>query len=230
MYPIKPNIIHTYYVNTDTDKSYANLLSQEETLKASKFKFKKNRNQLVVSRGALRILSGKYLNKDPKEIGFKYGEFGKPDFDLETPLNFNISHSGTMAILAFVLDHAIGVDIEKIKPDFDVMEIASNFFSDLEIEALNKIPKNKLTEAFYRCWTRKESFIKAKAQGLSFPLDSFSVCINSTIKTEVLETKWEEAEKNNWSLFTFSPNQDYIGAISVKGQIESVEYYDFKHY
>jgi 4'-phosphopantetheinyl transferase len=131
-----------------------------------------------------------------------------------------------MAIFSFVKDFDIGTDIEKTKHNFDVLHIATNYFSELEIETLKKMPKNMHVEGFYRGWTRKESFIKATTQGLSFPLNSFSVSLNSNDTAKLLETKWDENEKNSWSLFTFSPHQDYIGAISVKGIIDKVNYFE----
>lgn len=232
--PLLANQAHVWQVNfskqSDNISFFLNLLSDNEKEKASKFRFKKDQNQFIISRGVLRVLSASYLNTNAKEIEFKYGEYGKPEFDFNCDLKFNISHSGDVGVLGFVLNFDIGVDVEKIKDDFDVLDIVSNYFSQLEIETLKKLPKEKHTEYFYRCWTRKESFIKAKSLGLTFPLDSFSVCINSDKKTELLETKWDDTEKHKWKLFTFSPHQDYISAVSIKGDIKSVEYFNFSDY
>lgn len=226
--------IHIWFVNFDVSEDkitfLSSFLSEDEILKASKFKFKKDKNCSIITRGALRLLSGEYLNLNPKDIKFKYGEYGKPYFNMETELKFNVSHSGNMAVIGFVLNDDIGVDIEEIKTDFEVFDIASNYFSKLEIETLNELPKEKHVECFYRCWTRKESFIKAKSQGLSFPLDSFSVSIHSDKKAELLETKWDEKEKSTWKLFTFSPHQNYIGAVSVQNKITNIEYFNINDY
>ncbi len=91
---------------------------------------------------------------------------------------------------------------------------------------MKEIPIQNHVKGFYRCWTRKESFIKAKAKGLSFPLDSFSVSIDSDEKTELLETKWDKNEKELWNLFSFTPQENYIGAVSVKGNIQNIKYYN----
>ena len=184
------------------------------------------RNEARLSLSFLRRKPEK-VKTNPEAITFKYGEYGKPIFDFKTNLKFNISHSGDIAILSFVKDFDIGADIEQIKNDFDVLDIATNYFSELEIEALKKVPKKKQAEYFYRCWTRKESFIKAKSQGLSFPLDSFSVSIDSNDRTELLETQWDVNEKNTWKLFAYSPKENYLSAVSVQGKIESVHYYNF---
>ncbi|MFD1613739.1 4'-phosphopantetheinyl transferase family protein [Gelatiniphilus marinus] len=233
-YLLLKNVVHVWYAyfsnNTNNLNYYLKLLSEDEIKKTSKFKFKTNQQQSIISRGILRQLSSKYLNIKPESLSFKYGKYGKPEYDFDSKLKFNISHSGGLIVLGFVKDFDIGVDVEKVKNDFDVLEIASNFFSALEIEALKKVPKEKQVENFYRCWTRKESFVKAKSLGLSFALDSFSVCINSNSKSKLLETKWNEAEKHKWQLHPFTLQPDYKGAISILGNIKTVKYFNFNNY
>lgn len=230
LFKLESNTVNTWFINVndvlDKIEMFSRIISIDENKRANKFHFKKDKNLFMMSRAVLRVLSGHYLNIKPEDIRFKYGEFGKPDFGFKTNLKFNISHSGDMAIFSFVKDFDIGTDIEKTKHDFDVLEIATNYFSELEIETLKKMPKQMQVEGFYRGWTRKESFIKATAQGLSFPLDSFSVSLNSNDTAELLQTKWDENEKNNWALFTFSPHEAYIGATSVKGMINKVNYFE----
>ena len=231
---LKPNTVHiwsiNFGVNDETFKTYYNLLSEDERTRANKFKFYKDKRCYVVTKGALRLLSGKYLNKDAKEIKFEYEKYGKPKFKHKSNLNFNVSHSGDLAIIGFVLDHTIGVDIEKIKNDFDTFEIAANFFSKTEIASLRKIPKIEQHIAFYRCWTRKEAFIKGKGSGLSFPLDTFSVTLDSDLKAQLLETNWNETEKNDWSLQSFKPNSNYLAAVIVENKSCQFEFFNFDVY
>ncbi len=227
---IGPNQTHVWYIYFSQQLNilsyFLSILSKDEIEKASKFRFEKDKNCSIITRGALRFLSGKYLTENPEDIKFKYGEFGKPYYNMETELKFNVSHSGNMAVIGFVLNDDIGVDVEEMKSDFEVFDIASNYFSDYEIKSLKEIPIQNHVKGFYRCWTRKESFIKAKAKGLSFPLDSFSVSIDSDEKTELLETKWDKNEKELWNLFSFTPQENYIGAVSVKGNIQNIKYYN----
>ncbi len=223
--------IHVWVVNFDIVQEKITrlhgFLSEEEIIRASKFRFKKDKISSIISRGTLRFLSGKYLEKEPGEIKFKYGEFGKPEYNLDTKLKFNISHSGKVVVLGFVLNDDIGIDIEEIKTDFDVLDIASNYFSNKEIEFLRKTPVENHVKNFYRCWTRKEAFIKAKSQGLSFPLDSFSVSINSDEKAELLETLWDKKEKDLWQIIPFETEVNYKAALAVKGQVQSIKYFNF---
>ncbi len=225
------NEVHLWYFKVDEFsmdvESYEGLLSQKERKRANSFKFAKDRTVFVLARGLLRILSGRYLDHAPESIPFKYGEYGKPDYDFQTPIKFNTSHSGNMIVLAFVKNCDIGVDIEKVKSDFDVIDIAQHFFSPDEIQTLETLPERKQVHGFYRCWTRKESFIKAKGSGLSFPLTSFSVSLELD-SAELLRTEWDAIEIKEWQLFSFEPAYGYLGALSVKGEVKSLRFKDWE--
>ncbi|MCK0148124.1 4'-phosphopantetheinyl transferase superfamily protein [Arenibacter sp. F26102] len=211
-------------------EAFLKILSKEELNRVNWFKFSEDRIRFIYSRAILRILSGRYLDMDPNMIKFKYNEYGKPSFYNCDHLEFNLSHSGNMVILAFVKENQIGVDIEQIKYNFDCLSIANNFFSDQEINQLQNIPKNDQKIAFYRCWTRKEAFIKAEGSGLSFPLTSFSVSLDSDSKAELIETNWSHKENKAWSLYSYRPTSEYISAIAVRGKMNSIEYIDLNKY
>jgi len=195
---------------------YKNTLSTAELQKAARFKFGIHRQRYCIGRGILRMLLGRYLNEKPQEVEFDYTEYGKPFLKGESRLQFNLSHSHERAVFAFVLDTEIGVDIEKVKEDFEVLDIAQNFFAPDEIETLEQFPETKRAAGFYRCWTRKESFIKAKGSGLSFSLTSFTVSLDAD-RAELLRTEWDPAERNEWHLSAFTPEEGYMGALAVRG-------------
>jgi len=229
---LKPNTVHiwsiNFVVNEDEFNTYHDLLSADEKLRASKFKFYKDKRCYVVTKAALRLLSGAYLSTDAKDILFEYEAYGKPKFKHQTNLNFNVSHSGDLALIGFVYNHTIGIDIEKIKNDFDTFEIASNLFSKQEIDALRKIPEEEQYRAFYRCWTRKEAFIKAKGSGLSFPLDEFAVTLDNDLDADLIWTKWDINEKRQWQLTSFIPFKDYIAAL-INDYQAKIEHFIWQH-
>ncbi len=224
--------IHLWCCDLDKNEvrldEYISLISADEIVRAKKFKFKKDRNCYIISRGILRELLGAYLDENAAKLKFEYTSYGKPYLPNKN-LNFNISHSGDMVVCAFVVGLQIGVDIEKIKQDFDVLELAQKFFSKREIEVLEKQPKEDLARAFYRCWTRKEAFIKAEGSGLSFPLNKFAVSLEDDNQAILLETDWDASEKSHWSLFSFVPEDNYIGALSVRNKLATVKYFNWDH-
>ena len=202
-------------------------LSSDEVEKSDKFRFKKDCNCFIITRGVLRVLLSHYLNLNTNQIHFQYSYYGKPKLIPKYNLSFNVSHSGNFSVIGFFKGAEIGVDIEECKNDFDVLEIAQNFFSKKEIEALNQIPENQRERAFFRCWTRKEAFIKAEGSGLSFPLDKFTVSLKSDDEASLLNTYWDEKEKSKWSLHAFSPYPNYLAAVAVKGNVKNYNLYDW---
>ncbi|WP_150451330.1 4'-phosphopantetheinyl transferase family protein [Arenibacter lacus] len=224
---LESGAVRIWYIDASAriDSRYYEMLNACEKIRAEKYKFIKDKNMFITARSVLRMLSAFYLNKTPSQIEIKYGPFGKPYLYGENRLKFNISHSGCRVVLAFCKQGAIGVDIEKIKTNFDVMEIAENYFSEMEVNALGAIPQADQKKAFFRCWTRKESFLKAIGEGLSLPLDSFSVTLDDDKNAKLLETKWDPSEKEKWKMFAFVPDTNYMGAISVHSNIENIKYY-----
>lgn len=204
---------------------YFQLLSKEEQLRNQRFKFEKDQRLNILARSALRILAAQYLNSMPISIQIGYEAYEKPYFLDYPELKFNVSHSGEMVVLAFIQQFDLGVDVEYIKTDFEVMNIADNFFAYDEIEKLKAVEKELQFEAFYRCWTRKEAFIKAKGSGLSFPLADFSVSIGE--KAKLLATRWAIEEKKEWSLSSFVPKKGYVGALAVHGPVTKINYHEW---
>lgn len=223
--------VHIWNCEVDFDADlvlrYRNILSAAEIKRANRFKFESDSIIFVTARAVLRLLSSKYLEINPEVIQFNYTEFGKPFFKIDTPLRFNVSHSGERIVIAFCNDYEVGVDIEKIKKNFDVMELAQQFFSKHEIKALERMPDKELSHAFYRCWTRKESFIKAEGSGLSFPLDKFTVSIDEDDHAHLLQIDWDELEKSNWSMFSFLPQENYIVAICIRKKNTAMRYFNW---
>ncbi len=217
----------SYDVNQVHLSDYRSLLAKDEVVRVKEFKFKIDQVRYIISRGILRLLLGTYLNANPKEIEFHYTFYGKPMVRNKQSLAFNISHSVNKAVFGFVKDAEIGVDVEAIKTDFNVLDIARNFFSSTEIESLENQHEELLYRAFYRCWTRKEAFIKAEGSGLSFPLDAFAVSLDDDLTAELLETQWDASKKEKWSLFSFVPTVGYIGAIATSKDITTISYNDF---
>ncbi len=116
---------------------YEAFLSADEIHKSNRFKFEKDRVINILSRGLLRQLSAHYLGIESNNIIFRYGDYGKPDYSFTSSIKFNVSHSGKYMVFAFTKDSEIGVDVEHIKMDFDVLSIAENFFSFMEGNSIN---------------------------------------------------------------------------------------------
>jgi 4'-phosphopantetheinyl transferase len=153
------------------------LLSADETQRAAAFRFGRHRMQYVIGRSLLRILIAAYVQEDARALRFRHTAKGKPELlsDNESGLHFNIAHSGRIILLAFTRNRKIGIDIEEIRENIEIEEIAERFFSPPERSYLASLPLSLRYDEFFRCWTRKEALLKGTGDGLSVSLNSFSV-------------------------------------------------------
>ena len=211
-------------------ESFLRILDEDERLRANRFHFEKHRRHFVVGRGFLRTLLARYLNAQPQELSFSYSEYGKPALHTEpsnTRLQFNASHSHELALYAFVLDHEIGVDVEYIKPDFATEDIALRYFSRSEVETFTKLPKEQQAPAFFRCWTRKEAYIKAIGEGLSHPLHEFDVTFAPGEPAELLRVQSDPEAAGRWSMFDLEL-EGYAGALAVGGSGQTLRAFELQ--
>jgi 4'-phosphopantetheinyl transferase len=192
------------------------LLSPEERDKAARYRMEQPRQDFVLTRGTLRFLLAQYLQVAPDQVSFRYAEHGKPFLAGMSDLRFNVSHSDGLALMAFVRNREIGVDVEKVREQGDEMKLAERFFSVRERNALRSLRGEELHSAFFRCWTRKEAYIKAKGEGLSLPLHQFDVSIESDPAQALLETRPDADEAGRWTLRNVSIHSEYAAALAVE--------------
>ena len=192
-------------------------LSADEQERGRRFHFERDRRRFVATRGLLRRLLGRYLGLDPCRLRFGYGPRGKPFLAGEDELRFNVSHSGGLALLAFARGREVGVDVERERPVPEAEDIARRYFSPREEAELRRLREGEWTAAFFRCWTRKEAFIKATGDGLSRSLDAFDVTLAPGEPARLLRVEGEpEAARRFW-IEDVSPAPGFAGALAVEG-------------
>jgi len=203
-----------------TQTQWEQFLSPDERERTARFHFEKDRLHFSAARSWLRIVLGRYLESAPGSLRFRYAEKGKPSLDSSQEANrltFNISHSGGLALFAFTRGRELGIDVEGIRRDFDTEAIARRFFSAAEQARLSDLPADQRPEAFFRCWTRKEAYIKARGEGLSLPLHQFDVSIGIGDQNALLATRPDPGEARLWSLSDLEGGQGFAAAIAVAG-------------
>lgn len=205
-------------------------LSLDERARAQKFFFEKDRRQFTIARGGLRKLLGLYLDIAPGAVRFQYNAYGKPALDLPehplgTRLQFNVSHSHELILYAFVLDRAVGVDVEYMRSDIEHEALAASNFSPYEQQALQRLPAHLRLEGFYNCWTRKEAYIKARGQGLSLPLTLFDVNLAPGQPAALIDSREGPQERGRWSMRSLAPENNYAGALAVEGHAWTLKYF-----
>ncbi len=196
------------------------ILSEDERERAVRFRFERDRSPFIVRRALLRMLLGRYLQITPSKIEFSYGTKGKPYLagSEHAALRFNLSHSRGLALYAVTRKREIGVDLEYESEKVDIDAIARRFFSAREVAAIKSLPDHEKRRAFFACWTRKEACIKARGEGLSIDLESFSVSVSPDQPAALLNAQNVPEETSRWSLADLNPDSRYVGAIAVEGR------------
>ena len=200
---------------------FLHTLGAKEQTRAERFYFQRDRERFITAHGVLRAILGLYLNRAPECLSFRYGSHGKPALAWEhagDALHFNMSHSHGVALYAIARGREVGIDLELIRYDLEVEQIAERFFSHSEMETLQALPRRFRKCAFFLGWTRKEAYIKARGEGLSLPLDQFEVSLIPGEPAALLCTRPDSDEARRWSLKEVTVSSGYVAALAVEGR------------
>lgn len=223
------NELHIWRAFLDLDSTVRErlsaVLSSAEQERAAGFAFAKDRNRFTVARAILRQLIGGYLRESPQDVVLDSLPHGKPILTATAripSLRFNLSHSHQFALFAFCLEHEVGIDIEKVKPEVAFEGIENHYFSPKERAELQTLPRDLRPEGFFLCWTRKEAYVKARGDGLKIPLESFSVSLTPG-KPAVLQS----SDEDRWSLYSLDPTAGFVGALTVEDHGHRLRFWDW---
>ncbi len=166
------------WLDEEDPQPFESLLSNDEKLRAERFRSPREANRFRVARSILRTLLGSYLSYDPEALVFSYGTHGKPELAeaLDMGISFNVSHSGGLAVFAIARGGQVGVDVEEFHEINDLEATASVFLSPDELSQFKEIPGGRKLDRFFDLWTSKEAILKA--YGTGFPKPSKDIFTN----------------------------------------------------
>ena len=223
------DVVHVVRLNLGVPpsqiESLRSVLSHDELARADRFKFAEPRRRFIACRAALRQLLGSFLSQDATEIEFTYGLHGKPQLaanDPDLPLEFSVSHSTDLALIAVCGGRRVGVDLEHHDAKVRIHKLAARFFSSRESVELASLPAADQFAGFYRGWTSKEAYLKATGFGLSFPLSQFTVAMNPTEPARLIEVAEQpgRVDHNNeaarWSMHSLDVADQFSAALLIE--------------
>lgn len=202
--------------SVETTERLQRVLTPDEAERVSRFRFDHLRSSFVLSRGALRLLIGRYLHIAPQDVEFSYGSKGKPRLAASTGLDFNASHSGALALFAFTLGCEIGADVEQIHTVHEMHALVARFFSPEEAAEWTSLPADQRELAFFSCWTRKEAYLKAIGEGLSAPLQNFQVTLRPGDPPRFVHIEHDETAAEAWTLQDLALDAKYAAALAYR--------------
>jgi 4'-phosphopantetheinyl transferase len=161
-------------------------LCEEELARAEGFLLDTNRLIWMRARGVLRVLLGCYLERDPCSLRFGTSEHGKPfllapvrrskqgdraetEHGKPREMRFNLSHSGSVALIAKSATTDVGVDVELARDPMNVLALAARVFGPAEGTRLGALVPSLARREFLRRWVAHEAELKCHGVGLLAP-------------------------------------------------------------
>jgi len=203
-------------------------LDPAERQRAGRFHFPIDRERFIARRLLLRAILGRSLGLAPAQVVYHPDAYGKLWLAPEnTPARgagvcFNASHSAGLALVALARQNQLGVDLERIRAEADLDDVAARFFSPQEHTALQALAPGERPAAFFAAWTRKEAYLKALGQGLSLPLDAFDVSLEPGQPARLLAARQGLPGPESWSLLNLDPAPGYAGALCVQAPLDEL--------
>lgn len=231
---LAPGVVHVWRAHLEDSPGQASryhpYLSADERARAERYRFPRHQYQFVSTRGILRKLLSHYVGLPAGNLQLESNLQGKPT--LINPsclsLQFNVSHTSGMALLAVTLEHAVGIDVETIDRTISEQDIAVRYFSPRESTYLAALSPDNRTQEFLTHWTCKEAYLKMRGIGLLGGLAECEIALDPDgLKANVLSTDETNREKT-CSLFRINAGQAHIGALAVAWPSVEVLFVDWK--
>ncbi|HEY6837445.1 MAG TPA: 4'-phosphopantetheinyl transferase superfamily protein [Geobacteraceae bacterium] len=207
------------------------LLSPDEITRGKRLVAPLVRGRFFAAHTLLRRILAVHTDCRPEELRFHTSAFGKPALageEREDGVRFTISHSGDLLLVAVCRGRELGVDVEEVRVDMDFQAIAAHYFSPAEREALHRLPPLEQPAAFYRCWTRKEAYIKGRGAGLHLPLDQFAVTLAPDEPAAIIHDLTLPAASPCWQLADLAVPAGFVAALAVPGTMPPLVYRDYQ--
>ncbi len=222
--------VHLWRISLDLEperlEQLAAHLDTQEERRARRFLQRRHRQRFRAGRGALREIVAAYLGAQAGDLRFDYGPQGKPHLGGDPPpLSFNLAHSHGVALCAVCREGEVGVDIERLRPIEQAQGIAESFFSLRESRFLAALEgTGEHTATFFHLWTCKEAYLKACGKGLSDPLREVEVSLPT--HAEPCYEGIGGTDAATWTLRTFVPREEFLGAVAVERPVESFRFWE----
>ncbi|MFT5888400.1 MAG: 4'-phosphopantetheinyl transferase [Zhongshania sp.] len=229
--PLRAGHVDTWFCFTNDHRLnsrielYEAMLSAAELQQYQQLKHADNARDYLVSRALLRTVLAEYCDFKPEELCFRVNDFGKPELDhaeLLTSIQFNTAHTRGLTVCVVTQDNVVGVDVECRTESSGILSVADDYFSPLELQALKSRSAEQQLDYFYRYWTLKEAYIKARGEGLSVPLYDFSVLLDDD--GEFKEFIGPEAER--WDFSVLAQNTEYTASLAMGGKLGDFSFYN----
>jgi 4'-phosphopantetheinyl transferase len=221
----EPNKVHVWAALLDVAPpglaAFEQTLSSSELARAARFHFVEHRNRYIVAHGWLRQLLSDYLSIPAAAVEFDYGPQGKPVLagsPNSSALQFNMTHSEGLALVAVARGTPVGIDVERVRTLEDAGDLVARFFSTRESSEFKSLPDDQKPLAFFNLWTRKEAWLKATGEGITHLLDRVEVSFMPGAPARLLSLPDRFPPTSNWTICDITPCPGFAAAVVAAGE------------
>lgn len=233
-YRIDSNAVHVWRAYFEptlvSNTNFVESLSTEEIERAQRFVRQSDRDRYIFAHGVLRSILGAYVGRAPCQLVIEAEHYYKPCLlspSGDNDIQFNLSHSGDMSLIAVTRGTVVGIDVEHIREVPDALQIVNSVFSVDERRFFNSLPPADFEEAFFACWTSKEAFLKGIGKGLSYPLDQFSIIFSKGESDSVIYVHDDPAYAYCWKIIRLSPGPGYSAALAIEELRSEPKFFEY---
>jgi 4'-phosphopantetheinyl transferase len=171
---LEPNTVHLWGIELDGSphcvKRCAEWLDETEQHRATRLVREENRRQYVLAHGGLRAVLGRYLRLTPDLVALDRSATGKPflkkSSQERSAITFNLSHAHGRALIAISKAQEVGVDLELVRSNVEVVKLSERYFAPSEHAVITQATEAQRAMIFFRYWVVKEAVLKAQGIGL----------------------------------------------------------------
>lgn len=226
MLPMPEHCTHVWLVDQRqvTDellKTYPKVLSEDELQRLEQISHPAVKRAQLISRAAVRYCLSCYADDiAPSQWQLARSEKGKPHLQQPAPLPlaFNLSHSGHWLAIAVIARGEIGLDVQEYKETPAPLKLAQRYFHPKELEQLQACENEQRQELFYRIWTLKEAFLKARGTGIVTGLEKIRFHFNGEGAIEATMAAELNEKQQDWSFYHTQLEANYSLALAARGQ------------
>jgi 4'-phosphopantetheinyl transferase len=222
---LEPGTCHTWWARADDARpSLRARLDADEQQRLIALRRPVDRDRFLVTWSLTRLALASYLDLAPAMIRISRTcpkcrrPHGKPRLTppAPAPIELSVSHSGNRIAVEFAWGTAVGIDVEQLRSDVPVDELAPQVLTAQEAEQLRGFDGPERTAGFLTYWTRKEAVLKALGHGLTVDLRSFSVS-GPGERPRLYSWPPQPAIRTELSLHNLNPGTGYVGSLAVIG-------------
>lgn len=233
---IEPSITHLWtfrqpaIIDQGVTARFESVLTEQELLEFGDLKTNEIRFERTAARGITRLVLSRYLSCDPQSISFTRNSLGRPSVFNQSipPIHFSLSHTKGFIALALSSNSELGVDVERVDLDLDVMPLFDQVLTPEETKKILELSNSHhaMSRRFYEYWTLKEALLKAKGLGLSGSLTRLSFKLETEGHVRLQSLDPSLAIDSEWKFALLTPTTEHCLAIATRSN-QPVEYQQF---